>query len=293
MRTKKDLGANYGSIFTGHLTLRRRLNRAKPFLRLSHPEVEDVAINNRCMGGCPYCYVSACPTGEDFPGICEKAKEVWGGLLEEDRPYQIAIGGAGEPTLHPDLLRFCETARSLSIIPNLTTNGMHLNAELIKGIGDLCGGVAVSYHKHLVKHFQRAVETLCSAGVSTSIHVILGEPGSGEDVIFMMDRYPAVNRIVILPYQGIGRAGPIDPRTEWDRLFNDVQSLWNMAKSKVAFGAGFYDYFLHKCSSGPEEGPGIGLLDLDLYNPELFSGYRIMDVSHRILRKSSFNPVPV
>jgi hypothetical protein len=59
------------------------------------PELEDVAINDKCLANCSYCYTSALRTGSNFSDIIDKANIVWGSLPLNDRPFQIAIGGAG------------------------------------------------------------------------------------------------------------------------------------------------------------------------------------------------------
>ena len=78
--------------------------------------------------------------------------------MEEHRPYQVAIGGAGEPTLHPDFCEVLKTSRELDIMPNYTTNGMHLSDKILYATKEYCGGVAVSTHKHL--KWGKAVEKL-------------------------------------------------------------------------------------------------------------------------------------
>jgi organic radical activating enzyme len=285
MRTREVPESNYGSVFTGQTTLRRKLDRGKSPLPLQHPEVEDVALNTVCHGHCPYCYVSATPQGVNFPSICQKADEVWGTLPEQDRPYQIAIGGAGEPTLHPGLEEFCRKVRALGITPNYTTNGMHMTKELACWTKEVCGGVAVSCHRHLAEHYHKALQLLLDAGVPTSIHVILGAPRSAENVCVLAAGHPQLERVVVLPYQAMGRAPELENKeAEWERF---LQMKWHGWEKQLAFGAGFYSFFLRKQA---EQSLALADLDLDLYPPEMFSGYRIMDDTYRTLRKSSYNP---
>jgi hypothetical protein len=287
MRTREVPESNYGSCFTGKSTIRRRLDRSKPPLPLRHPEVEDVGLNTVCHCRCPYCYVDAGPLGVNFPEICRKADEVWGALPEEDRPYQIAIGGSGEPTLHPGLEEFCRKARSLGIVPNYTTNGMHVTEDLAQWTKELCGGVAVSYHSHRAPESLLACMALLKAGVPTSLHVILGPQDSAKAAAVVTDLMPALERVVILPYQAIGRAPVLpDMEREWELFLGMWRPEW---KSRVAFGAGFYEFFTREREAGPVT-EAIKAMDIDLYPPELFSGYRIMDDSYRMLRRSSYNP---
>ena len=74
-----------------------------------------------------------------------------------ERPFQIAIGGAGESTIHPDWVEFVKCVKDMEIMPNYTTNGMHLSNEIIRATEDYCGGVAISWHPHISKTFDKAV----------------------------------------------------------------------------------------------------------------------------------------
>lgn len=41
-----------------------------------------------------------------------------------NKPFQIAIGSTGEPTMHPDFCEFLETVFNTGVVPNYTTNGL-------------------------------------------------------------------------------------------------------------------------------------------------------------------------
>ena len=263
---------NYKSFFTSdHQTIRMKYDNTKPFKRIDYPELEDVAINSKCFANCPYCYVSALKSGTNFDNICYKAIEAW----KTNKPYQIAIGGAGEPTLHPDFIPFLAIVKELGIVPNYTTNGMHLTDEILDATNAFCGGIALSWHPHIKKQFERAVNQLKGLKTKVNVHIIISGFRDIGQFIRIYENYQDVfDRFVLLPYQAVGRAEPQHVEESWAFLF---KILTTMDLNKIALGALFYDFIKQQKYDF-----------IDLYNPDLFSGYRIMDDSYKQLRKSSY-----
>lgn len=267
---------DYKSFFTNsYKTI--RLSDATPLT----PELTDVAINNRCLANCSYCYTNALKSGTNFSNIVEKAEEIWGNLSLNDREFQIAIGGAGEPTLHPDFIPFIKKVRELEIIPNYTTNGMHLTDEILKATEQYCGGVALSWHPHISKTFQSAINQLSTINTKLNIHIIVGE--SEQSFIDLMTLYQQYKNIVdyfvILPYQSFGRGKYINQESKykiWFKVFQFISEQEN--KNKFAFGALFYDFL--KDNNIP--------LEMSIYNPDIYSGYRILDNNYKKIFKSSY-----
>lgn len=283
VRIRQDVGSNYRSVFDGRVTVRTRVDPFRPVGAPPTPELEDVAINDRCNAMCSYCYTSALKSGRDFSDVDRKAEEVWG-PLGEDRPFQVAIGGAGEPTMHAGFPSFVATVRGLGIVPNYTTNGMHLTDDVLRATSDHCGGVAVSYHPHIGRVFGDAVRLLSGTGVQVNAHVIVGQPGTADLLRRVHGEHGgSLSHLVVLPYMGVGRAAGsgVDPVPEWRIALEWVASLGEGAR-QFAFGALFYDWFL----SEPPPVP------VDTYPPEVLSGYRIMDDSYRVLRRSSYDTTP-
>ena len=282
VKIRQDKSANYKAVFFNGKTIRMRLDVSNhiPITAPKYAEIEDVAINTRCKAFCKYCYVSALATGEDFERIVEKAHLVWGSLSEENRPFQIAIGGAGESTLHPDWVEFVKEVHSLGIMPNYTTNGMHTTQEILKTTETYCGGVAISYHPHISKVFETAIKDYSCIDTKLNVHVILGDKNSLIDLQSIYDKYVDVlDYIVVLPYQAAGRGKPIDTKSVWLEAFEWINSV---ESTKFAFGALFYNFLLENKIP----------LEMSIYEPEIYSGYRIMDDSFMTLRKSSYNLEP-
>lgn len=234
--------------------------------------VEGVVVSN-----CHYCYTSALKSGSNFENIVEKSNEVWGSLNINDRPFQIAIGGAGESTMHPDWIEFVKNVKDMSIIPNYTTNGMHLNDKILKATEDHCGGVALSWHPHIEKVFHNGINMLSEINTVLNTHIIIGDDNSVSDLKRIYELYnEKIDYFVLLPYQAVGRAKEINVEYNWKKTFEYIKSV---DTSKFAFGALFYEW-LKEYDNG---------LKIDIYEPEIYSGYRLMDNTYKSLRKSSYN----
>ena len=283
MRIRTDVKANYKAIFFDYKTVRMRIDSSKPITVPKHPEIEDVAINSKCLANCSYCYTEALKTGNNFDNIVEKADAVWGSLNLEDRPFQIAIGGAGESTMHPDWIPFVKRVSELGIVPNYTTNGMHLSPEILEATEKYCGGVALSYHPHIKKVFNEAINKLKTIDTKLNLHIIIGDMTSLYDLQSIYETYKDdIDYFVVLPYQASGRAKEIDTSEAWTNLFLWIEQLSDKRKNQFAFGALFYEYLL-------QNKPGF---EINVYEPEIYSGYRLMDNSYETLRKSSYDLRP-
>lgn len=282
MRQRRHPEQNYFAIYMDGKTLRFAIDATKPILPLPFPEIEDVSIGSKCLAACPYCYTSATKHGSNHGDVVRKVLDHYGSMDENCRPFQVAIGGEGEPTMHPDFVGVLEAFHSLGITPNYTTNGMHLSDTILDATKTYCGGVAVSCHSHLEKVWRRAAKTYADAGVKTCLHVIVGEPGTADEFWRIYDSTDDIHYYVALPYMAAGRGKRVETESEWDGFF--AEAVARMVED-VSYGALFYDYFLRK----PDAPSALGV---SLYEPEVLSGYRIMDDSYRLLRKSSYDLRP-
>lgn len=280
MRVRTDNNANYKSVFFNGKTVRQRINPLLPITAPKYAEIEDVAINSKCFANCSYCYTSATKNGTNFDNIVDKAIDIWGSVEMNGRPFQIAIGGAGESTIHPHWVDFVKTVNELGITPNYTTNGMHLSDAILDATEKYCGGVAVSYHPHISSVFNRAIMDLSKINTMLNAHIIIGDEHSIIDLQSIYEQYKNVIKyFVILPYQSKGRAKQIDTSGVWKQTFLWISNLPEHRRKQFAFGALFYEWML--TNNIP--------LDLNIYEPEIYSGYRIFDDTYKQLRKSSYN----
>jgi len=286
MRIRTYPQSNYRAIFINGKTVRQKLDYSKDFSTPPTPELEDIALNSKCYANCSYCYTSATKNGVNFTNIVDKAKEVWGSLDIKERPFQIAIGGAGESTIHPHWIDFVKAVKELSIVPNYTTNGMHLSKEIINATIDYCGGVAVSYHPHIKNVFSESItklEKIREEKLKLNVHVIVGDNQSFLDLQMIYETFKdRLDYFVILPYQAAGRGISIDTKETWLKTFDWIGALPLERQTQFAFGALFFDFLKENTIS----------LNVDMYEPEIFSGYRLLDDSYKLLRKSSYDLNP-
>lgn len=241
------------------------------------PELLDVAINSKCLANCTYCYTSALATGDNFDNIVEKAQTVWGDMELNDRPFQIAIGGAGEPTLHPQFSEFVQCIRELEIIPNYTTNGMHLTQDVLDATTKYVGGVALSWYPHIEKIFHEAVIKLQNLDVKLNVHIIVGTEKSLIDLKELYYTYENIfDYFVILPYQAAGRGIKIETESVWHQAFNWINTI---NSKKFAFGALFYNFLQQNKIP----------LEMSIYNPDIYSGYIMLNNNFKTIYKSSYD----
>jgi organic radical activating enzyme len=269
--------SNYRSIFFDYKTLRFQIDRFKPMTELKYPEFYDVKITSKCNSLCPDCYQDSTPDKDNFPNLIDNFVSYFGKMDENQKPYQIAIGG-GEPTLHPDFYKLLVVSRmELGIVPNYTTNGMFMDTKLRNDISLwtqlFCGGVAVSAHEHLESYWRGAVDLFTKAAVKTNIHIIISDKESVDRFLKIFEEYEKeVNYFVLLSYQAMGRAK--SKKVESDYLFEKLRGLKDI--SKVSYGSNFYEDLKKQ-----------HWLDVSLYEPEIFSKY--LDMETMKLYKSSFN----
>jgi hypothetical protein len=251
------LESNYAAIFDGRQTIRFEVGgeMKKP----PYPEFYDIAINNLCYAGCPYCYVSAARDGKNFSNVVQKIKNYFGPMSENERPFQVAIGGHGEPTLHPDFIEVLKTFRELDIVPNYTTNAMHLSDQILEATREYAGGVAVSAHDHINWH--RPIRRLADY-TSVHLHCIISDKQSIARFFFYHKEYDQiVDTFVLLPYRPIGRATEVE--TDFDYL---LDSLEREQFQNIAYGAYFYEDLKKRPA-----------LKASLYEPHMFSKYLMLD----------------
>lgn len=288
---------NYNAIWSNLKTVRLGEGVAKE-LPADKAEFYDVGINTKCNAECPFCYVSASHYGINYPDICETWKKWMGMYFEKktndefpvtltDKPFQIAIGSTGEPTIHPDFCDFLETVYNTGVVPNYTTNGIILSEltrqarTILEYTERYVGGVAVSLGNELLRpKALQAIENLIELGdVNVNVHHIISDFDSVDEFINVQQIYgDDILYHVLLPLMPSGRS------TEGigDGVFKYLEyKVQKLGIKNIAFGAHFCKYLEE--SSIPTY----------LYPPESLSKNVILTKDKIRITPSSFNLNPI
>lgn len=292
---------NYNAIWCNLKTIRLGEGKALP-LPPAESEFYDVGINTRCNAECPFCYVSASGKGIDYPNICETWEKWMATYWEKkekdvtitNKPFQIAIGSTGEPTLHPEFCRFLQTVHTTGVVPNYTTNGVILsdwnnptspNCKLANKIlsytAAYVGGVAVSFgNKSLRKRARAAIEGLIELGnTNINIHHIISDKASVDEFITEWTRYgDSILYHVLLPLMPAGRSESGVEDGVWEYLEEMIQKH---EIKNVAFGAHFIKYLRDS------------KIKTWLYDEESFSKNIILTPNKVQITPSSFDLKPI
>ena len=119
--------------------------------------------------------------------------------------------------------------------------------------------------------------------MDASLHIIVGEPGTADEFWRIYDETRGkVHYYVALPYMAAGRAKPVDVGPEWVRF---MERAAERQPHDLSLGALFYPFLLER----PDLADAVGV---SIYEPEVLSGYRILDDSYRLLRRSSYDLRP-
>jgi organic radical activating enzyme len=262
---------NYKAFWFNGKTIRSAIDIKRTITELQYPEFYDVKITGYCEGACPWCYMNSTQSLDDhYEHAVEKIKGFFGALTQNQRPFQVAIGG-GEPTAHPDFIDILRTFKGLGIEPNYTTNGMWISYEIVNATKKLCGGVAVSCHPHLQFHWRKSALRYIEKEIPLNFHLIISDRDSIDYFVEIYKQWQDnIDYFVLLPYVPQGRA--TEKNIDWEYLIENMPQHTH----KIAFGAGFYPYLLQQSHN----------IKVSLYEPEIMS--KFLDLKDMKLYSSSF-----
>ena len=243
---------NYNALWCNLKTIRLGEGKALE-LPANESEFYDVGINTKCNAECPFCYVSASGQGINYPDICETWKKWMDTFWEkqEDRvlltnkPFQIAIGSTGEPTIHPEFCDFLKTVYESGVVPNYTTNGItiakdnELSSKILAFTREYVGGVAISFgNKSLRNYAHEAIYKLHKLGnTNINIHHIISDKESVDEFVAEWAHYgDSILYHVLLPLMPSGRSSEGVTEGTFEYLEEVIEK--NNIKN-VAFGAHF------------------------------------------------------
>ena len=284
---------NYNALWFNLKTIRLGSGVAKE-LPANMAEFYDVGINTLCNAECPFCYVSASHKGINYPDICGTWKkwmymyqsEVKDGTVFTSKPFQIAIGSTGEPTIHPDFCQFLETVYNTDVVPNYTTNGILLSdrvqaTKLLEYTDNFVGGVAVSVgNSKLLLPATKAINNLLLHGnTNVNIHHIISDKLSVDKFYDIYKRYGSeIYYHVLLPLMPSGRSSKGLDEGVFEYL---EEKILEENVTNVAFGAHFCKYLENS------------KIPTYLYPPESLSKNVILTKDKVQITPSSFNLNPI
>lgn len=191
-----------------------------------------IAVTSRCYAPCDGCYMDAHPEGEEPPLDVILARLT---AARAAGVSTVAFGG-GEPLLREDLAEIAAAARSLGLVPVMTTSGFGLTEGRARDLRAFAqinvshDGAQSGYRD--VRGFdgrgaaERAIDLLCQAGIPTGVNVVLTRatfdllPATAERV-----RDLGAREIQLLRYKPGGRAA--DPSYGIRRLTPaQIEALW-------------------------------------------------------------------
>ena len=201
----------------------------------SFPMDAHFAITTRCNLFCKGCY-NTIASDEKCDIDFEKAKRIIDNLSEM-KVFSVSFGG-GEPTLHPQLFEIAQYARSKNVLPNITTNGVNMTADMAKKM-KVFGNVHLSLHAMKDKaHLENAVKLLKRVGVKQiGLNLLLSaETINNIESIFKWARSLGFHKVLCLRYKFTGKNKNITDLAideSYCKTFEDIMRFGRKYRIKV------------------------------------------------------------
>lgn len=220
------------------------------------PELADISISNHCTKGCSFCYRNSLPNYEfmSVEDYCYVLKAM--NHPDYGNVFQVALGG-GEPLEHPDFLSIIDKTIQNGIVPNFTTNGIHLTPQLCKSLRGKVGAVALSIVS-ISDYFEEKVSLLLQEGIKANLHYVLSSQNIKEATEIVKGKFNekvnGVNAIIFLTYKPSGRADK-NNIIKNDSLLNDfliAVEQNNALQPKMGFDACFVPMLLNNTNISSE-----------------------------------------
>jgi len=212
------------------------------------PELADISISNHCTNNCDFCYRDSklnysFMSLSDYEYLIKQLKHPhWGNV------FQIALGG-GEPLQHPDFIEIINITKSYGIIPNFTTNGKYLTADMIIKLKGKVGAIAISTTDIKMIHKDTIIK-LKKADITCNIHYVLNynnlkqaiEILNGEHNQYIQD----INSTIFLTYKPLGRADNSRVLKIEQDFLNFVSIIeYNLCSTRIGFDACFVPMLMY------------------------------------------------
>lgn len=214
------------------------------------PELADISISNHCTKGCDFCYRSSSNNREwmsveDYCHVLDNMHHPQYGNV-----FQVALGG-GEPLEHPDFIRIIDETVRREIVPNFTTNGLHLTEDICKSIQGKLGAVALSATS-IDEISVKTVEMLRCFGIETNVHYVLSSKNiveaTGIAKGLFNKRLEKVNAVIFLTYKPAGRGSVRGVVTRGEKFDDFIEAIGdkNIKRPKLGFDACFVPMLLSR-----------------------------------------------
>lgn len=213
------------------------------------PETIDVCVTQLCGFGCEFCYQDSLPT-TPIHAPMSLIEAILTGF--DQKPYQIAYGG-GSPTSHPEFETILRLTRESDIVPNYTTEGLHLGESMVKATNDYCGGVSMTFHgwkgfDWFDRQYRKFDERI---SVQKNIHLIvdLNVTENLQHLIELQSKMKKALRVILLAYYpGVGRSGyELLPTKQILDIELPAKIQLALAEGmSIAFSEGLLPYFLSR-----------------------------------------------
>jgi radical SAM protein with 4Fe4S-binding SPASM domain len=158
-----------------------------------------LSITNRCNLLCRGCYARSDDEPiKDMP--LDLAQEIIDRLSDMD-VFTVALGG-GEPFLHPQLFDIAAYARGADIVPNVTTNGLLIDANTAAKCR-VFGSVHVScHHPAELARLAEPVRLLKCAGMDVGMNVLISSATFDElPLIWSWCAREGISRVLMLKFK--------------------------------------------------------------------------------------------
>lgn len=180
----------------------------EPFMR-SFPNLLDIGIMGSCQHGrSGLCIKAGVQCYQNGLGIVQPNMSVvdYESILKQGKGklMQAAVGGRGDPNMHPQFEEILKLTREYSIVPNYTTSGLAITKEMVAATKRYCGAVAVSWYRS--EYTMDALNAFVKAGCTTNIHYVLGKNSIQEAIARLENNgFPKdIQAVIFLLHKPVG-----------------------------------------------------------------------------------------
>ncbi len=196
---------------------------------LTAPTEVHLALTRKCDAGCRHCYMDGGKSCDENSEMGRQGVMAALSKLARMKVFHVAMGG-GESTQLPWLFEAAHAARSLGMIPNLTTNGFSITdideARKFKVFGQVnvsIDGVGPRYAAlrgfDRFKEAVRALTLLRKAGVRMGVNCVVSRDNFNDlDDVFALCKKLKVKQLELLRFKPAGRAAGLAE----DHVFKDL-----------------------------------------------------------------------